>query len=148
MPVTLCPSPLSAPPTTPSLGLRVSGTWNDGRGRGILDSLAHESSMLATSATPGSPARPFAPQPTLRPKYRCLRRRFETWQVLRVCLRTDVRNQLSRAAIERIGGKFEGIFPAHQLAAGYTPRDSAHFSIRAIEWPVVKQRVGNLMEQA
>ena len=29
---------------------------------------------------------------------------FETWEVLRVCLHTDVRNLRSRAAIERIGG--------------------------------------------
>jgi len=37
---------------------------------------------------------------------------FETWRVLRVCLHTDVRNQRSRAAIERIGGKFEGGSPS------------------------------------
>ena len=34
---------------------------------------------------------------------------FEVWQVLRVCLHTDIRNERSRAAIERIGGRFEGI---------------------------------------
>src|SRR5258708_38213066 len=33
---------------------------------------------------------------------------FETWQVLRVCFHTDARNQRSRAALERVGGKFEG----------------------------------------
>ena len=33
---------------------------------------------------------------------------FEVWQMLRVCLHTDARNQRSQAAIERIGGKFEG----------------------------------------
>ena len=37
---------------------------------------------------------------------------FEVWQVLRVCLHTDARNERSRAAIERIGGKFEGILRA------------------------------------
>ena len=46
---------------------------------------------------------------------------FETWQVLRVCLHTDVRNQRSRAAIERIGGKFEGILRAHRMAADFIP---------------------------
>ncbi len=34
---------------------------------------------------------------------------FEVWQVLRVCLHTDARNRRSQAAIERIGGKFEGV---------------------------------------
>jgi len=72
---------------------------------------------------------------------------FETWRVLRVCLHTDVRNQHSRAAIERIGGKFEGILRAHRMAADYTPRDSARFSIIAEEWPVVKQQVRNLLDR-
>jgi len=71
---------------------------------------------------------------------------FETWRVLRVCLHTDARNQRSRAAIERIGGKFEGTLRAHRMAADYTPRDSARFSIVAAEWPVVKQQVRNLLE--
>lgn len=39
---------------------------------------------------------------------------FETWRVRRVCLHTDARNARSRAAVERIGGKFEGILrPSH-----------------------------------
>ena len=54
---------------------------------------------------------------------------FETWKVLRVCLHTDARNQRSRAAIERIGGKFEGILRSHRMAADYIARDSARFSI-------------------
>jgi RimJ/RimL family protein N-acetyltransferase len=66
---------------------------------------------------------------------------FETWQVLRVCLHTDVRNHRSRAAIERIGGKFEGVLRSHRMAADFIPRDSARFSIVAAEWPDVKQRL-------
>ena len=72
---------------------------------------------------------------------------FEVWQVLRVCLHTDVRNQRSRAAIERIGGQFEGILRAHRMAADFIPRDSARYSIVASEWPVVKQRLGQIMDQ-
>jgi RimJ/RimL family protein N-acetyltransferase len=66
---------------------------------------------------------------------------FETWQVLRVCFHTDVRNQRSRAALERIGGRFEGILRAHRMAADFIPRDSARFSIIAAEWPAVKERL-------
>ncbi len=73
---------------------------------------------------------------------------FEVWQVLRVRLHTDVRNERSRAAIERIGGKFEGILRAHRLAADYTPRDSARYSIVAVEWPMVKQRLTQLRDRA
>ena len=72
---------------------------------------------------------------------------FEVWQVLRVCLHTDVRNERSRAAIERIGGKFEGILRAHRMAADYTARDSARYSIVAVEWPAVKQRLIQLRDR-
>lgn len=70
---------------------------------------------------------------------------FEVWDVFRVCLHTDVRNLRSRAAIERIGGKFEGILRAHRLASDFTPRDSARFSIVAAEWPDVKDHLGRLL---
>lgn len=73
---------------------------------------------------------------------------FETWQVLRVCLHTDARNHRSRAAIARIGGTFEGILRAHRMAADYTPRDSARFSILAAEWPAVKQALQSRLEKA
>jgi RimJ/RimL family protein N-acetyltransferase len=72
---------------------------------------------------------------------------FETWQVLRVCFHTDARNQRSRAALERIGGKFEGILRAHRMAADYIPRDSMRFSIVAAEWPDVQQRLSRLLNQ-
>ena len=69
---------------------------------------------------------------------------FEAWQVLRVCLHTDARNLRSRAAIKRIGGKFEGILRAHRMAADYTARDSVRYSILAAEWPGVRVRLGRL----
>jgi RimJ/RimL family protein N-acetyltransferase len=73
---------------------------------------------------------------------------FEVWQVLRVCLHTDARNQRSRTAIERIGGKFEGILRAHRMAADFIARDSARYSIVAEEWPEVKARLGKLLRLA
>jgi RimJ/RimL family protein N-acetyltransferase len=74
-------------------------------------------------------------------KYLMLTHTFETWGVLRVCLHTDARNARSRAAIERIGGRFEGILRAHRLATDMTPRDSARYSITAAEWPGVKRQL-------
>jgi RimJ/RimL family protein N-acetyltransferase len=70
---------------------------------------------------------------------------FEEWKVLRVCLHADARNQRSRAAIERIGGKLEGILRAHRLATDLIPRDSARYSIVAEEWPAAKQRLGSML---
>jgi N-acetyltransferase len=73
---------------------------------------------------------------------------FETWHVFRVCLHTDVRNERSRAAIERIGAKFEGILRAHRMAADFIARDSARFSIVTAEWPGVKQKLRHFLDQA
>jgi RimJ/RimL family protein N-acetyltransferase len=73
---------------------------------------------------------------------------FEAWQVLRICLHTDVRNQRSRAALERIGAKFEGILRAHRSAPDATARDSVRVSIVAAEWPEVKRRLLGLLDRA
>jgi RimJ/RimL family protein N-acetyltransferase len=72
---------------------------------------------------------------------------FEAWHVLRVCFHTDSRNARSRAALERIGGQFEGILRAHRMAADYIARDSVRYSILAAEWPAVKQRLVGLMDR-
>ena len=76
-----------------------------------------------------------------------LKMAFEKWHVFRVCLHTDVRNIRSRNAIERIGGKFEGILRSHRLAVDNIPRDSARFSILASEWPDVKLRLEKLLDR-
>ena len=72
---------------------------------------------------------------------------FETWKVFRVCLHTDARNDRSAAAIERIGGRFEGILRAHRLAADFIPRDSKRFSIIAAEWPQVRARLTGFLRE-
>jgi RimJ/RimL family protein N-acetyltransferase len=64
---------------------------------------------------------------------------FETWQVHRVAFRIDARNDSSRAAVERLGARFEGIRRAERLGADGQVRDSAFYSILASEWPAVKQ---------
>ena len=80
-------------------------------------------------------------------KFLMLTYAFEVWRVLRVCLHTDARNQQSRAAIERIGGKFEGILRAHRLAANFTARDSARYSIVAADWPDAKLRLTQFLNR-
>jgi RimJ/RimL family protein N-acetyltransferase len=73
---------------------------------------------------------------------------FEVWQVHRVALQTDVRNERSRAAIERIGGQLDGILRADRPGADDTVRTSARFSIVADEWPEVKARLTGRLDQA
>jgi RimJ/RimL family protein N-acetyltransferase len=72
---------------------------------------------------------------------------FEEWHALRVCLHTDERNRRSAAAIERIGGKFEGILRAHRIAADHTARNSMRFSILDNEWPAVGRQLRRLMHR-
>ncbi len=64
---------------------------------------------------------------------------FETWKVHRVAFRIDARNDRSRAAVERLGAKFEGVRRAERIGADDAVRDSAFYSVLASEWPAVKQ---------
>ena len=64
---------------------------------------------------------------------------FETWKCVRVELITDVRNEQSRAAIERLGAKQEGILRKHIMLPSGRIRDSVVFSIIDSEWPDVKE---------
>lgn len=66
---------------------------------------------------------------------------FETLGCLRVELKTDARNERSRAAIARIGAQFEGVMRKHMLTQGGYNRDSAYFAITDDDWPDVKQRL-------
>ena len=72
---------------------------------------------------------------------------FEQWKVVRVCLHTDARNERSRAAMERIGCRFEGILYSHRLASDFTARDSARYSIVAADWPAVKDHLQRLRQK-
>jgi RimJ/RimL family protein N-acetyltransferase len=70
---------------------------------------------------------------------------FDRWGVARVDLKTDARNRRSRAAIESVGGRFEGVL--RNWSRSWAPgeqgrlRDSAMFSISASEWPDRRARL-------
>ena len=70
---------------------------------------------------------------------------FDVWQVRRLDLKTDERNERSRRAIERIGGRFEGVLRNWQAAQvegeDDLTRDSAMYSILRDEWPDVRARL-------
>jgi len=66
---------------------------------------------------------------------------FEVWEVHRVTLKTDERNARSRAAIERIGARLDGLLRGHMPASDGTVRTSAVYSIVASEWPAVRARL-------
>lgn len=62
---------------------------------------------------------------------------FETLGCLAVEFRTHYLNVTSRAAIERLGAKLDGVLRSHQLLADGSRRDTAVYSILDIEWPAV-----------
>ena len=70
---------------------------------------------------------------------------FESWKVHRVSFRTDSRNERSRAAIERLGARFDGVVRADSIAYDGAIRDSAVYSILDSEWPQVKDRLAGLL---
>ncbi|MFJ9242346.1 GNAT family N-acetyltransferase [Streptomyces sp. NPDC101776] len=66
------------------------------------------------------------------------RHAFEEWGVSRVDLKTDARNDRSRAAIQSVGARFEGVL--RNWSRSWAPgedgllRDSAIYSITVEEW--------------
>lgn len=70
---------------------------------------------------------------------------FEKIGALRVQFKTDENNIRSRKAIEKIGGKFEGILRHDMLRDNGTNRNSAYYSIINSEWNEVKTNLAELL---
>lgn len=80
-------------------------------------------------------------------KYLMLRHAFETWNCMRVELKTDALNQRSRRAILRLGAKEEGTLRKHMVCWDGRQRDSIYFSILDTEWPEVKGQLEQRLAQ-
>jgi len=74
-------------------------------------------------------------------KYLLLRHAFEVLGCLRVQLKTDLRNERSQKAIERIGAVREGVLRHHILMPDGYVRSSVYYSILAAEWLAVKAKL-------
>lgn len=66
---------------------------------------------------------------------------FETLKTTRVQFKTDERNLRSRKAIEKIGGRFEGILRHDMLRDNRTNRNSASYSLIDKEWEYSKRKI-------
>ena len=80
-------------------------------------------------------------------KYLMLRYAFEQLGCLRVEFKTHARNSRSRAAILRLGAVEEGLFRKHMVQGDGSVRDTVYFSIVDDEWPVVKGRLEDRLDQ-
>jgi RimJ/RimL family protein N-acetyltransferase len=96
-------------------GLEIGGTW-------------YTPSVWATKVNPAS-------------KLLLMSHAFDELGAARVHLKTDALNARSRAAISKLGAKYDGTLRHHRLRADGTVRDSAYFSVLAPEWPAVRDQL-------
>jgi len=66
---------------------------------------------------------------------------FDVLAAARVVWHTDVRNERSRAAIERLGATPEGVLRKHRILAGGTWRDSMQYAMTDEDWPAARDRL-------
>jgi N-acetyltransferase len=69
---------------------------------------------------------------------------FETLGAALVGWRTDLINEVSQRAIERLGANRDGVLRHHALRRDGTVRDTVMYSLLATEWPAVK---ANLLDR-
>jgi RimJ/RimL family protein N-acetyltransferase len=74
-------------------------------------------------------------------KYLLIRHAFENLECVRVWFKTDLRNQRSQRAIERLGAVKEGVLRNHMILPDGAFRDSVVYSILPQEWPQVKEKL-------
>jgi RimJ/RimL family protein N-acetyltransferase len=96
-------------------GLEIGGTWY---------APAHQRTAANTEA-----------------KYLLLRHAFEGLGYIRVQLKTDLRNERSQRAIERLGAVREGVLRDHMLMPDGHRRSSVYYSVLEAEWPAIKVRL-------
>ena len=77
-------------------------------------------------------------------KMQLLTHAFEMLGCYCVQIRTDFLNRQSRAAIERLGARMDGVIRGHVILNGHY-RDSVLYSILEHEWPGVKRNIAALM---
>lgn len=80
-------------------------------------------------------------------KYLLLQYAFDSLQAHRVEFKTDERNMQSRKAIEKIGGKFEGILREHTLMYDGYRRNTICYSIIKSEWAIIRSELKKMIEQ-
>ncbi len=73
---------------------------------------------------------------------------FDDLGCVRVELKTDARNERSRAAMAAIPARFEGIHRNHMIVPDVGQRDSAFYSVIDSEWPEVRANLERRLARA
>ena len=66
---------------------------------------------------------------------------FDELDCVAVEFRTHFFNSTSRAAIERLGAKLDGVLRSHKVLPDGSRRDTVVYSILDIEWPAVRNNL-------
>jgi RimJ/RimL family protein N-acetyltransferase len=72
---------------------------------------------------------------------------FETLGCVRVELKTDARNERSRAAMAALPAQCEGVLRNHMIVPEVGQRDSAYYSVIDSEWPEVRANLERRLER-
>ena len=80
-------------------------------------------------------------------KYLLLQHAFERLGCIRVQLKTDLRNERSQKAIERLGAIKEGVLRNHMILPDGRYRHSVFYSILDSEWSEVKRRLEGMLDR-
>jgi RimJ/RimL family protein N-acetyltransferase len=75
------------------------------------------------------------------------RHAFEELGCVRVELKTDARNERSRAAMAALPAQFEGVLRNHMIVPGVGQRDSAYYSVLDSEWPEVEDNLERRLDR-
>jgi RimJ/RimL family protein N-acetyltransferase len=72
---------------------------------------------------------------------------FDELSCVAVEFRTHFFNFTSRAAIERLGAKLDGVLRSHQVLPDGSRRDTVVYSILDIEWPAVRNNLRHRLDR-
>jgi RimJ/RimL family protein N-acetyltransferase len=70
-----------------------------------------------------------------------LRHAFDDLGAVRVVWHTDIYNERSQAAIERLGATREGVLRKHRIRFDRTWRDTVQYSMTDDDWPAARERL-------
>jgi len=76
-----------------------------------------------------------------------LQHAFESLGAARVVWHTDMLNERSRAAIARLGARFEGELRKHRIRADGSWRDTAQFAMIDDDWPDCRDHLRRALER-
>jgi RimJ/RimL family protein N-acetyltransferase len=73
---------------------------------------------------------------------------FETLGAARVVWHTDIYNERSQRAIERLGATREGVLRKHRIRWDGSWRDTVQYAMTDDDWPAARERLNNRLDGA